>query len=134
MLGRSVLRRLVDLADEQEERSVARRLRALLDQTPSVTADELLVRARTGDFAPLSGALPALSDEQWDELVRLAIVYAAFDALAPHAAAIPPQPYETLCYALARQGDIKRLTVFFPNPSTNPDLAQRLNRVVKNND
>ena len=134
VLGRSVLRRLVYLAEEQEERSVARRLHALLDQTPSVTADELLVRARTGDFAPLSGVLPALSDEQWDELVRLAIVYAAFDALAPHAAAIPPQPCETLCYALARQHDMKHLSVFFPNPSANPDLAQRLNRVVENND
>ena len=132
-LGRSALRRLIDLADEQEETAVARRLRALLNQTPSATADELLARARTGDFTPLSGALPALSDEQWDELVRLVIVYDAFDALAPHAAEIPPQPYETLCYALARQGDMKRLSAFFPNPSANPDLAERLNRVVKNN-
>ncbi len=53
---------------------------------------------------------------------------------APHAAAIPPQPYETLCYALARRGDMKHLSVFFPNPSANPDLAQRLNRVLENND
>ena len=133
VLGKNVLRRLIDLADEQEEHSVARRLRVLLNQTPSATADELLARARTGDFTPLSGALPALSDEQWDELVRLVIVYDAFDALAPHAAEIPPQPYETLCYALARQGDMKRLSAFFPNPSANPDLAERLNRVVKNN-
>ena len=65
--------------------------------------------------------------------MRLVIVYDAFDALAPHAAEIPPQPYETLCYALARQGDMKRLSAFFPNPSANPDLAERLNRVVKNN-
>ena len=141
VLGRSALRRLIDLADEQEETAVARRLRALLDQAdeqpqaaPSLTADELLERARTGDFAPLGGALPALNGAQWDELVRLAIVYDAFDALAPHAAEIPPQPYETLCYALARRGDMKRLSVFFPNPSANPDLAQRLNRVLENND
>ena len=140
-LGRSALRRLIDLADEQEETAVARRLRALLDQAdeqpqaaPSLTADELLSRARTGDFAPLAAALPALNGAQWDELVRLAIVYDAFDALAPHAAAIPPQPYETLCYALARQHDMKHLSVFFPNPSANPDLAQRLNRVLENND
>ena len=141
VLGKSALRRLIDLADEQEETAVARRLRALLDQAdeqpqaaPSLTADELLSRARTGDFAPLGGALPALNGAQWDELVRLAIVYDAFDALAPHAAAIPPQPYETLCYALARQHDMKHLSVFFPNPSANPALAQRLNRVLENND
>ena len=141
VLGRSALRRLIDLADEQEETAVARRLRALLDQAdeqpqaaPSLTADELLSRARTGDFAPLAVPLPALNGAQWDELVRLAIVYDAFDALAPHAAEIPPQPYETLCYALARQHDMKHLSVFFPNPSANPDLAQRLNRVLENND
>lgn len=140
-LGRSALRRLIDLADEQEETAVARRLRALLDQAdeqpqaaPPIAADELLSRARTGDFAPLAAALPALNGAQWDELVRLAIVYDAFDALAPHAAEIPPQPYETLCYALARQHDMKHLSVFFPNPSANPALAQRLNRVLENND
>ena len=124
VLSRNVLRRLIDLADEQDQPQAA----------PPMTADELLARARTGDFAPLSGALPALNDAQWDELVRLVIVYDAFDALAPHAAAIPPQSYETLCYSLARRGDIERLAVFFPNPSAHPDLAQRLNRIVENND
>ena len=135
VLGKGVLRRLIDLADEQEERSIARRLRALLGQAaaPSVSADELLERARTGDFAPLSDALPPLNDTQWDELVCLVIVHDAFDALAPHAAEIPPQPHETLCYALARLGDMERLAVFFPNPSANPALAQRLNRIVENN-
>ena len=135
VLGKGVLRRLIDLADEQEERSIARRLRALLGQAaaPSVSADELLERARTGDFAPLSDALPPLNDTQWDELVCLVIVHDAFDALAPHAAEIPPQPHETLCYALARLGDMERLAVFFPNPSANPALAQRLNHIVENN-
>ncbi|MBQ8955321.1 MAG: helix-turn-helix transcriptional regulator [Clostridia bacterium] len=94
----------------------------------AAAADKALMQARRGDFSAVPGLMDRLTDEQKDEVVRLAIVFDNTDFLTDCVEDLPPTSLETLCFSLARMGEVKRLAAF--QGYLAPEVRLRVEKIV----
>ena len=80
--------------------------------------------ARQGRFDAVPAFIDRMTDEQKDEIVRLAIVYDNVDFLVDLAGDLPRASLETLCFWLARMHEEERLAPFMGRLT--PDMRERV--------
>ncbi len=140
-LDDDTLDNLEELALEQDETDFLRKLRRMrgasrrdkTDDAPHTVpevkaADKALNMARRGDFSAVPQLLDRMSDAQKDEVVRLAIVFDNTDFLVDCVEDLPQESLETLCFSLARMGEVRRLASF--QGYLPPETRLRIERIV----
>ena len=108
--------------------TTSRKNRGESEANEAAAADKALLQARRGDFSAVPGLIDRLTDEQKDEVVRLAIVFDNTDFLTGCVADLPSASLETLCFSLARMGEVKRLAAF--QDYLSPEVRVRVEKIV----
>ena len=135
-LDDTTLNRLAQMAREQDESAFLRKVNVIRAATGRETAEQAeaadaasaMAAARQGDFAAVPAFMDRLTDEEKDEVVRLAIVYDDTEFLAGCVEDLPKDSLETLCFSLARMGEIRRLAAF--EGYLTPEARARVDSIV----